>query len=178
VSIAESPRTAGSLSPVSSISSLEFGTPLDRTPVVSFSTPHGTPDTETELDNFLRQIDGLGISNPVFSPGSAPASPASSASISEFSLHSSVFDIPVRPARRLTEIGFQFLQARQQEEGDYSTVFGNSDSMSRGFTKVYDGTPGIAGLDHLAEYEKHVRSNPLSTQCPATRVRTEISWFS
>jgi hypothetical protein len=163
---------------VSSISSLESGTPLDRTPAVSFSAPHGTPDTETELDNFLRQIDGLRISNPVFSPGSALASPASSASTSEFSLHSSVFGILVRPARMLTEFGFPLLQARQQEEGHYSTVFGNSDSMSHGFTKVYDGTPGIVGLGHLAEYEKHVKSSPLSTQRPATRVRTEISWLA
>jgi hypothetical protein len=66
VSIAESPRTAGFLSPVSSISSLKSGTPLDRTHAVSFSTPHGTPDIETKLDTFLKHIDVLRISNQVF----------------------------------------------------------------------------------------------------------------
>lgn len=82
--------------------------------------------------------------------------------------------------RRTAEYTLQFFRAREQGFADaavdrYSTC---GDSMWRAFTASYDGTPGLAGLDHLAEYEKHVRLNPVGINCPAVRVRTEISWFS
>jgi hypothetical protein len=50
--------------------------------------------------------------------------------------------------------------------------------MARAFVHVYSGAPGLEGLDHLTEYEKHVRHFPLNTSCPAMRVRTEIAWLA
>jgi hypothetical protein len=74
----------------------------------------------------------------------------------------------------------QFFRAREQGFADAAVDSYSScgDSMWRAFTATYDGTPGLAGLDHLAEYEKHVRLNPVGINCPAVRVRTEISWFA
>lgn len=182
MSTSGTPDTSGSLSSVSSLGS--FSTPLANTPAASTDTPLRTP--VLNLEQLAERLNALPLEefdNPIFSSADQP-SPAADGTAAPplpspaVSLHSDVFATPARPLRRTASYTWNFFNARQWHDPLAVDTVNYSEDMSRAFVKLYGGTPGIEGLDHLAEYEKHARHFPPNTSCPAVRVRTEIAWLA
>lgn len=161
-----------------------------RTPVAVFS-----PSVHSRFQQL--SIGGSSNDQFVLAPAAtyAEASPAGT-NTPEFGTPAPIsqridFDPPVRRPRRrdslLTQqqlheaLHFRLPETSVLPDASH-VIIGDTavdlDIMARAFHQQYDGTPGIEGLNHLAEFDKHVRQYPPNAACPAVRVRTEVAWLA
>lgn len=159
-SLAGSPLSSGLSSPAGSPASASFSTPFPSL------TPGPTPQ-------------GHLYSNPAYD---TPATPEGTPTrvcpslLPPLQVLNLTDEVPaVKPARRRHSFTVEFFG---RHWADDSPVNPDSSDMSRPFTLVYDGTPGVAGVNHLADYEKHIRQFPSNATCPAVRARTEIAMLA